>query len=140
VGLQHVHAHGSTQQVPYETMGSGSLAAMSVFETQWKENQTEESAIELVSNAVLAGISNDLGSGSNVDIVVIKASGTRYIREYQSPYVRPQKELNYAFERGTTAILDQKVLSREDISKYVTVHELDKPTDAQLGEAMNVDV
>jgi 20S proteasome subunit beta 2 len=31
-----VAPHGSTDKLPYVTMGSGSLAAMAVFETYWK--------------------------------------------------------------------------------------------------------
>jgi 20S proteasome subunit beta 2 len=71
VGLFTVHAHGSTDKLPYVTMGSGSLAAMSVFETQWKSKMTEEEAVTLASNAIQAGIFNDLGSGSNVDVAII---------------------------------------------------------------------
>jgi 20S proteasome alpha/beta subunit len=33
-----VHAHGSTDKLPYVTMGSGSLAAMAVFESAFKQN------------------------------------------------------------------------------------------------------
>ena len=63
-----VHAHGSTDKLPYVTMGSGSLAAMSVFETQWKGDMTRDEAVKLTSAAIEAGIWNDLGSGSNVDV------------------------------------------------------------------------
>jgi 20S proteasome subunit beta 2 len=31
-----VAPHGSTDKLPYVTMGSGSLAAMSIFETEWQ--------------------------------------------------------------------------------------------------------
>jgi 20S proteasome alpha/beta subunit len=33
-----VAPHGSTDKLPYVTMGSGSLAAMAVFESGWKAN------------------------------------------------------------------------------------------------------
>jgi 20S proteasome subunit beta 2 len=58
-------------RVPFTTMGSGSLAATSILETGYKDNMTQEEAIELVKNAIEAGIFNDLGSGSNVDIFII---------------------------------------------------------------------
>ena len=32
--IYSIHPHGSTEHVPYTTMGSGSLAAMSVFECE----------------------------------------------------------------------------------------------------------
>lgn len=34
--LHTVYPHGSTDKLPYVTMGSGSLAAMSVFESRYK--------------------------------------------------------------------------------------------------------
>src|SRR5260221_3879315 len=33
-----IHPHGSTDKLPYVTMGSGSLAAMAVFESGWGPN------------------------------------------------------------------------------------------------------
>jgi hypothetical protein len=38
-----VAAHGSTDKLPYVTMGSGSLAAMAVFESSFKEHMTVSS-------------------------------------------------------------------------------------------------
>ena len=36
--LYSIHPHGSTDKLPYTTMGSGSLAAMAVFEGGFKPN------------------------------------------------------------------------------------------------------
>ena len=36
--LWTVHPHGSTDKLPFVTMGSGSLAAMAVFEKNFKPN------------------------------------------------------------------------------------------------------
>lgn len=38
--LHSIYPHGSSDTVPFVTMGSGSLAAMSVFESGWKPNMT----------------------------------------------------------------------------------------------------
>ena len=38
--LYSIYPHGSTNRLPYVTMGSGSLAAMSVFESGWKQDMT----------------------------------------------------------------------------------------------------
>jgi 20S proteasome alpha/beta subunit len=38
--LYTIYPHGSTDKLPYVTMGSGSLAAMSVFESKWRPNLT----------------------------------------------------------------------------------------------------
>lgn len=71
VHLFTVHAHGSTDKLPYVTMGSGSLAAMAVFESTWEKDLTKDQAVQLCAEAIEAGIFNDLGSGSNVDVCII---------------------------------------------------------------------
>ncbi|KAJ7484614.1 20S proteasome subunit [Mycena latifolia] len=98
-----IHPHGSTDKLPYVTMGSGSLAAMAVFESGWKPNMTRADALQLVKDAISAGIFNDLGSGSNVDACIITAAHTEMLRNVEMPNVRVQKERQYGFRRGTTA-------------------------------------
>lgn len=140
IGLFTVHAHGSTDKLPYVTMGSGSLAAMSVFESMWKPNLDREGAIALASEAIKAGIFNDLGSGSNVDVCVIeKDQPTQMLRNYMKPNERGRKERNYRFPRGTTAWLDQKVISKEEMRKYVTVEEVSGDKSLAAGDKMEVD-
>ncbi|KAF2751842.1 N-terminal nucleophile aminohydrolase [Sporormia fimetaria CBS 119925] len=134
-----VHAHGSTDKLPYVTMGSGSLAAMSVFETQWRPQLDKDAAVELCSQAILAGIFNDLGSGSNVDVAVITADKTTLMRNYITPNQRVPKQRNYKFPKGTTAVLNEKIITKEDISKYVTVHELEDDSKTATAEVMDVD-
>ena len=134
-----VHAHGSTDKLPYVTMGSGSLAAMSVFETQWKRQLSRDDAVKLCSDAILAGIFNDLGSGSNVDVAVITKEKTTLMRNFITPNVRVPKQRNYRFSKGTTAVLNEKVITREEISKYVTVHELEDDNVGATAETMEVD-
>lgn len=111
--LYTVAPHGSTDKLPYVTMGSGSLAAMAVFETYWKPNMTRQEAIDVVSEAIEAGIWNDLGSGSNVDVCVIEGeqvegkytgkAKTDYLRNYRTPNEKVTKERNYKWRRGVTA-------------------------------------
>lgn len=140
VGLFTVHAHGSTDKLPYVTMGSGSLAAMSVFETKWKQNLTREEAVNLTSEAIQAGIFNDLGSGSNVDVCVITAEKTTLLRNHIAPNEREQNQRSYKFKRGTTAVLNEKLITRDEISKYVTVHELSSDDDVVVVEKMDIDI
>lgn len=97
---------------------------MSVFETQWTRDMSREAAVKLCSNAIWAGIFNDLGSGSNVDVCVITPEKTELLRNYMTPNVREEKKRNYKFARGTTAVLREKVVTREDLAKYVTVQEV----------------
>ena len=139
VGLFTVHAHGSTDKLPYVTMGSGSLAAMSVFETQWRPKLTRDGAVKLAGDAIQAGIFNDLGSGSNVDVCVITSDKASLLRGHITPNQRDRKQRRYLFDRGTTAVLNQKVVARDDISKYVTVQEINDAVEPQLAEKMELD-
>ncbi|EDN07206.1 proteasome component [Histoplasma capsulatum] len=139
VGLYTVHAHGSTDKLPYVTMGSGSLAAMSVFETMWKPSLNQDDAVKLCSEAIKAGIFNDLGSGSNVDVCVVhKEKPTQLLRNYIKPNERGQKERSYRFARGTTAWLDEKIITKADIGRYITVQELGSEGTV-VAEKMEVD-
>lgn len=119
-------------------MGSGSLAAMSVFETQWKANLSKDDAVKLCADAIEAGIWNDLGSGSNVDVCVITPEKTQLLRNFKTPNTREKKMRDYKFARGTTAVLNEKIITREQISKYVTVQDIGDG-EAGVGEKMDVD-
>ncbi|PWN44527.1 putative 20S proteasome beta2 subunit [Ceraceosorus guamensis] len=129
--------HGSTDKLPYVTMGSGSLAAMSVFETGWTPKMSRAAAVELVVNAISAGIFNDLGSGSNVDVAVITEKESEYLRNYVKPNERGIKEAKYGVGlKGVTPITKEKIwemLVKEDVL------ELGKPPQAAAatGEAMD---
>ncbi|TFY55632.1 hypothetical protein EVG20_g9247 [Dentipellis fragilis] len=127
-----IHPHGSTDKLPYVTMGSGSLAAMAVFESGWHANMERDEALSLVVAAVSAGIFNDLGSGSNVDACVITASRTEYLRNFVKPNERATKERTYGFRRGTTAWTKEKV-------RNLVVEETVTPVPAPAqGEAMDI--
>ena len=47
-----MYPHGSTDSLPFATMGSGSLNAMAVFESEYKDDLTREEAIALVAKWV----------------------------------------------------------------------------------------
>ena len=64
--LVAIHPHGSIDVVPYTALGSGGLAAMGILESRYHTEMSLEEGVELVKDAVLAGIKNDLGSGSQV--------------------------------------------------------------------------
>ena len=103
-----VAPHGSTDKLPYVTMGSGSLAAMAVFESGWRKDLPLDDAVQLVVQSIESGIFNDLGSGSNVDICVITKEGVDYRRNYVIANPRPAKQLSYKFPIGTTEFLQEK--------------------------------
>jgi len=114
--LHTVWPHGSTSTVPFVTMGSGSLAAMAVFENEYtrKEQINEEQAMEMVKRAILSGIMNDLGSGSNVDLCVITKDRTDFHRNVFKTEIPHKKDHRYVFQRGTTQILKREEVQFED--------------------------
>jgi len=107
--LYSIHPHGSTDKLPYVTMGSGSLAAMAFFEARWAPNLSKAEAIELVVSAIEAGIFNDLGSGSNVDVAIIEKDKTEMLRNYRKPNERALKEASYIPRSGATAVTKEMV-------------------------------
>jgi 20S proteasome subunit beta 2 len=126
--LYTIYPHGSTDKLPFVTMGSGSLAAMAIFEEKFKDDMTEEEAKELVHAGISAGIYNDLGSGSNVDLCVIKKDNVEYLRGYDVPSGRKYR-MQYKIPRGTTTVLTEKV---EELKKLVTVTELSDEMDVAI--------
>jgi 20S proteasome subunit beta 2 len=114
--LYTIYPHGSTDKLPFVTMGSGSLAAMSVFEAGYKDDMDEEEAKELVKAAIRSGIFNDLGSGSNVDICVIRKKDderqqVEMFRNVETPNEGDELRASVTrpaardFPRGATAVI-----------------------------------
>ena len=118
--LYTVYPHGSTDRLPFATMGSGSLAAMAVFESGYKDDLSEDEAVVLVSEAIQSGIFNDLGSGSNVDICVIRKDSDKVKYHHNYLQLNPRlynRKAGYKFERGTTEWLKEtQRLYKEKVS------------------------
>lgn len=116
--LFSIHAHGSTDVGYYQSLGSGSLAAMAVLEANWKQQLTKEEAMKLAADAIQAGIWNDLGSGSNVDLCVMEVGkDAQLLRNYITPNVREPKQQSYKFAHGTTGVLRESILNVCDINE-----------------------
>lgn len=49
-----IYPHGSTDTLPFATMGSGSLAAMSVFESKYREGLTVSSSYMCILYSIRA--------------------------------------------------------------------------------------
>lgn len=58
-------------------------------------------ALQLVRDAIAAGIFNDLGSGSNVDLCVITADKVEYLRPYDEANVKGQRFVQGCFLSST---------------------------------------
>ena len=107
--LAAVHPHGSVDVVSYSALGSGGLAAMGVLESRYPHPTSHSSShssrshpsctvaegVRLAVDAVRAGIDNDLGSGSQVDVCVIGQGGTYYRRA-----VAREEELRWTTTSG----------------------------------------
>lgn len=107
--LYTIAPHGSIDSLPFVTMGSGSLAAMAVFESRFKANMTEEEGKKLVRDAIAAGIFNDLGSGSTVNLCVITKDKVNMLRPYDVANEKGVRQGNYKYPPGTTALLKPPV-------------------------------
>lgn len=132
--LYTVYPHGSTDRLPYVTMGSGSLAAMAVFEAKYKEDMTVDQAKQLVYEGISAGIFNDLGSGGNVDLCVITKDGKELIRgfakENERKYRRPA---GYKFQHGATPVVQGSETFKGPEKAFAVVGEV-----APAQESMDV--
>ena len=106
--LIEVTGDGNSFAAPYLTLGSGSLSAMAVMETNYKDNMTEQEAKDLCIRSIEAGIYYDLGSGSNVDVIVIKKGKTEYFRNIKSDnhkmFAKPD---GYKFKKERVQVLEE---------------------------------
>lgn len=67
-------------------------------------------------------------------MAVITAEKTTLHRGFVKPNERSKKLKNYKFARGTTAVLNEKIITKDEIGKYVSVQELETGS-----EEMDVD-
>lgn len=106
--LLEISGDGNCYSFPFLTMGSGCLAAMGVIETGFKENMDEAEATALVTKAIEAGIYHDLGSGSNVDLCIIKKGKSTLTRSVKSDNKKMfSKPGGYAFPKDRVKVIDE---------------------------------
>lgn len=114
--LYQIAAHGSTDKLPYTTMGSGMIAAMSVLELGYREDLTLEEGKELVADAIAAGVFNDLGSGGNVDVCTINQNGEKnHQRAYREPNQRKYKADFKPFPKGATPLMGKSIYKERSV-------------------------
>jgi hypothetical protein len=83
--ISQVYPHGSTDTLPFATMGSGSLAAMSVFESRYKENLT----VSVFSTSTTISSLNSL-------CIVPRTSLFDYVLRFSLQFCRERSQLNYS--------------------------------------------
>jgi len=103
--LYQIHAHGSTDRLPFTAMGSGSLCAMAVLESNFREDMTIDEGKNLVADAIQSGILNDLGSGGNVDVCVITKDSKIHTRAFRTPTKRTFNAGLNMFRKGMTPLM-----------------------------------
>jgi 20S proteasome subunit beta 2 len=87
-------------------MGSGSVSAYGELEKGFRDDLTLEGAKELAIKAIKAGILYDLGSGSNVDFVILKKGKTDHFRNYEIVGKKMvEKATPYKFEKNNIRLL-----------------------------------
>jgi len=81
---------------------------MAIMETYYKENMTQEEAQALVIMAIEGGVYHDLGSGSNVDVCLIKRGKVEYKRNFKSDnfkkYAKPD---GYTYRADRCQVLEE---------------------------------
>ncbi|KAG8343962.1 putative Proteasome subunit [Trypanosoma vivax] len=117
--LATVAPHGSTDRLPFVSMGSGSIAAMAALETGYKENLTLQEAKELVTSAIYKGIFNDPYSGTQVDLCIITKEKTETLIGYDKPNERKYPKRDIRFPPGTTPVL------KEEMRQLITITDLE---------------
>ncbi|MGH0116074.1 UNVERIFIED_CONTAM: hypothetical protein FKN15_059242 [Acipenser sinensis] len=83
---------------------------MAVFEDRYKQDMEEGEAKQLVRDAIAAGIFNDLGSGSNIDLCVITKNNIDYIRPHDEANKKGVRSGSYKYKRGTTGVLTKNII------------------------------
>jgi 20S proteasome subunit beta 2 len=132
--LYTIYPHGSTDKLPFVTMGSGSLAAMAIFEAEYRDDLTEEEAKALVHKGICSGIYNDLGSGSNCDLCVIRKDSVNFIRGYDTSNQR-MFHRTYTVPKGSTNVLSSTVeYFKKNIDVVTTVESTKTSTTADAME------
>lgn len=107
--------NGNSMHVPYAAMGSGSLAALSVLETNYRDGLDEQQAIDLAADAIQAGIFHDLGSGSNVNVFSVTKSETKKLYKYREFNKKVYKDEDLFKFKGVTPVLSRYEVNWSDI-------------------------
>lgn len=74
---------GSKIPDKYTSIGSGSVVALGVLESEYKDDMSEDEAIKLAHKAVSTAIKRDIYTGDGVDIVLVDKKGYRKLSEQE---------------------------------------------------------
>ncbi|KAF6243005.1 proteasome subunit beta [Nitrosopumilus sp. b1] len=71
---------GSVLPDEYAAVGTGAEMALGVLDPQFKENMSEQEAVDLAVKAVRSATMRDSFSGDGIDVLVINAEGSKEIQ------------------------------------------------------------
>lgn len=111
--LYSISPNGYSASPDFTSLGSGSIAAISILEHGFKKDMTKDEAIFLGAEAVKAGILNDLYSGSNVDVCIIDMKEGVDFRKGYLVVEKRKNDMEIVYPRNSVLV------EREDIFKYV---------------------
>jgi 20S proteasome subunit beta 2 len=96
---------------------------MAILENGYREDLTQEEAVKLVVAAIEAGIYHDLGSGSNVDVCIIKKGKVEMMRNLKHDNHKMfSKPGGYKFRPDRCVVL-------EEVRHQIKVEKGDEPMD-----------
>lgn len=81
-----------------------------------------------MADAIRAGVFNDLASGSNVDLCIIRKSGVEYLRPYETASVKGKRQISYRYKPGTTAVLTKSIkpiIVEEETVRTIEIEPMD---------------
>ena len=70
--LVSISPGGNTMDLPYQTVGSGSLAAMAIMETQYHDKMNEQEAFNLVVDSIEAAAHSTHGESGSRRVALMK--------------------------------------------------------------------
>jgi proteasome beta subunit len=81
--IYNLGSYGSILEDDYASVGSGSVFAMGILETEWKKDLTLEEGINICTRAVRSAIIRDMASGNGIDLVVLQKGKSPVEKRYE---------------------------------------------------------
>lgn len=76
-----------TREMQFSSDGSGSIFALGVLETLYKENMSLDDGVQLAIKAINAALQRDIATGNGIDIVIVDKNGARLHYTESVPYL-----------------------------------------------------
>ena len=126
--LYEINSDAVPRRLSYCSLGSGSPNAIAALEEKLEQlslNITPtvvevdvQSGLDIVRRAVKAGILNDLGSGSHIDLCVIRKNSTEFWREHDAGSVSTQL-LEESEENGASRTTPNNTIPEDFLGRRV---------------------